>query len=305
MKKKIKNTLILGVILFLKTIAGFLPHSFALKVGRALGALFHDLVPKERQRALKSLEIAYPEKTAEERAQLTRRVFQAVGSSGFELFKMFSMKTGAIVKLVESVEGREHMEAALAKGKGVCCLTGHLDNWEILVIYTHNTGWISAAVAQALYDSRLDDLLNGHREKHGVKVIKRKSVTKDIIRSLRNNMLLGMLNDQDTSVDSLWAPFFGKPAKTPVGIFRLARKVGAAVVPVFITRQPSGKHKIFIEPELKLDHLEDESAYLQAGVEQCNQVVEKYVRMYPEQWVWFHQRWKNQPSEETTTGNTK
>jgi len=205
------------------------------------------------------------------------------------------MRTKSIVNLVEAVEGKAYLENALSKKKGVLCLTAHLDNWELLVIYTHSQGWSSAAVAQSLYDSRLDELLNQHREKHGVKVIKRKGVTKDIIRALRDNMLLGILNDQDTNVDSVWAPFFGHLAKTPIGIFRLARKVNAAIVPVFITRQPSGKHKVFIEPALELDDSLDESEYLEKGATISNQIIEKYAKKYPEQWIWFHQRWKHQP----------
>lgn len=298
MKQKIKNTIIFRVILGMKFFAGLLTHRLALTIGGLLGGLFHDLVPKERKRALAGLATAFPEWTQQQRDDMTRKVFVSVGKSAFELFKMFSMPTRKIMGLVEAVEGKENMEAALARKKGVCCLTAHMDNWEILVIYTHNAGWPSAAVAQALYDPRLDILLNAHREKHGITVIKRKSVTKDIIRCLRNNMLLGMLNDQDTSVDSVWAPFFGKAAKTPVGIFRLARKVDAAVVPVFIIRQPSGKHKIIIKPALDLDAGGDEQSYLDKGARLCNREIESIIRRYPEQWVWFHQRWKNRPPDE-------
>ncbi len=295
MKKKIKNTVLYWIILGLKFLAGLCPHRLALSIGAGLGGLFHDLVPKERQRALKNLKIAFPDMDDRERAALTRRVFVSFGRSALELFSLFSRSTKSIVNLVETVEGREHMEAALARNKGVCCLTAHMDNWEILVIYTNAQGWPSAAVAQALYDERLDVLLNRFRESHGVKVIKRKGITKDIIRTLRSNHLLGMLNDQDTSVDSLWAPFFNRPAKTPVGIFRLARKGDAAVVPIFIVRQPSGRHKIIIEPALRLDAAWTESRYLEEGVKLCNQVVEKYVKLFPDQWVWFHDRWKHQP----------
>lgn len=295
MKQQLKNNLIFSLLVFLKRFAAICPHRLALALGRYLGHLFYIVVPKERRRALDNLAIAYPAWTQQQREQLTRQLFMGIGQSAFELFKMFSMPTNKIVALVEDVEGREHMEAALARGKGVCCLTGHLDNWELLVIYTHAQGWPSAAIAQSLYDPRLDAMLNAHREKHGIKVIKRKGVTKDIIRTLRSNMLLGVLNDQDTDVDSVWAPFFGRQAKTPIGIFRLARKVDAAVCPIFITRQASGRHKIFIEPALALSQQLSEEDYLQQGAEQGNRAIEKYIRRYPEQWVWFHQRWKHQP----------
>jgi KDO2-lipid IV(A) lauroyltransferase len=159
-------------------------------------------------------------------------------------------------------------------------------------------GWPAAVVAQQLYDARLDDVLNGFREKHDVLLIKRGNVTKEIIRCLHRNMLLGILNDQDTDVDSRWAPFFGRSAKTPVGIFRLARKMGSAVLPIFIARSASGKNRIYIEPELVVPATTDEGADLQEAARRCNQVIEKYVRRFPEQWVWFHPRWKSRPPGE-------
>jgi len=106
-----------------------------------------------------------------------------------------------------------------------------------------------------------------------------------------------VLNDQDTDVDSRWAPFFGRPAKTPVGIFRLIRKTGSALVPIFIARQPSGKNRVYIEPEIPLPASEDLEADLQAGAARSNQVIERFVRRFPDQWVWFHQRWKSRQPE--------
>jgi Kdo2-lipid IVA lauroyltransferase/acyltransferase len=210
---------------------------------------------------------------------------------------MFSYSTPQILKLVEKIHGRENMEAALAHKKGVLCLAAHFGNWEILPIFTHHQGWKTAVVAQTLYDSRLDALLNDYRQSHGVMVIKRQQVTKEIIRCLRSNMLLGILNDQDTRVDSRWAPFFGKMAKTPVGIIRLARKFLVPIVPVFIARQANGKNHLYIEPEISIDYSEDEERDLVLGAALCNQAIEKFIRRFPEQWVWFHERWKSIPQE--------
>jgi KDO2-lipid IV(A) lauroyltransferase len=190
------------------------------------------------------------------------------------------------------------MEAALKQGRGVVCLTGHIGNWEVLPIFTNFQGWRSAVVAQKLYDPRLDELLNGFRTRRGVPVIQRGNVTSSIIRSLRANMLLGILNDQDTNVDSRWVPFFGRLAKTPVGMLRLARHTGAAVVPVFIARQPSGKNRVYIYPALDLPKSEDVEADLHAGAALCNAALEVFVRRFPEQWVWFHARWKSRPPSE-------
>jgi Kdo2-lipid IVA lauroyltransferase/acyltransferase len=296
MRKKVKNTIIYFVLRVLIFMTRPLPHVIALWLGGVLGATFHDVVPKERIRALNNLAIAFPESSLKERQKITRCLFISLGKNALELFKMLSYSSEKIARLVTSVEGAHNMVAAHAQKKGVLCLTAHMGNWEILPIFVQQQGWPSAAVAQALYDERLDDLLNHFRESHGVPVIKRKHVTKDIIRRLRENRLLGMLNDQDTGVDSRFAPFFGKMAKTPVGIFRLARKLGCPVIPVFITRSSDGKNKVFIEPALEVPVTQDEENDLVVCAQRCNAAVEKYVRQFPEQWVWFHQRWKSQPS---------
>jgi KDO2-lipid IV(A) lauroyltransferase len=293
--QKIKNYLICLFIRGLVLFAAVLPAWLALRLGGALGAFFAVVVPRERARAEAHLAIAFPEWTAAQRRALARRVFVCLGQTGLEFLKMNSQSARAIAASVEAVEGREHMEAALQRGHGVVCLTGHIGNWEVLPIFTNHQGWRSAVVAQKLYDPRLDELLNGFRTRRGVQVIQRGNVTSAIIRSLRANMLLGILNDQDTNVDSRWAPFFGQLAKTPVGILRLVRRTQAAVVPVFIARQPSGKNRVYIYPALELPKTGDEEADLHAGAALCNAALENFLRRFPEQWVWFHARWKSKP----------
>jgi len=297
MRQKVKNTLIYLFLRGLLAFAGLLPQRVALALGGCLGVIFHAVVPKERQRTRDHLALAFPEMSALARQDLARRVFISLGRTALEFMRMQSLSAQRIAELVESAEGREHMEAALARQRGVVCLTAHAGNWEILPICTGQQGWPAMVVAQKLYDARLDGLLNGFRERNGVKVIRRGNVTTAIIRGLHANMLLGILNDQDTDVDSRWAPFFGRPAKTPVGMLRLVRRTGSAVVPVFIARQPSGRNRIYIQPEVSLPVTADEDADLIEGARRCNQVIEHFIRRFPDQWVWFHARWKSRPPE--------
>lgn len=298
MLQKVKNTLIYFFIRALLACAGILPWRPALAAGGFLGWCFQAAVPRERERACANLKLAFPELPEPQRRRLARNTFIALGRTSLEFLALQALDGRAIARLVEAVEGRAHMEAALAKGKGVVCLTAHLGNWEILPVFTTCQGWPSAVVAQELYDPRLDRLLNRFREQRGVQVLKRGQITAAIARCLKSNRLLGILNDQDTDVDSRWAPFFNRPAKTPVGALRLARRLGAAVVPIFIARAASGRNRVYIEPELSLPHTADEGADLLEGARLCNHVIETYIRRFPEQWVWFHQRWKSPPPAE-------
>jgi Kdo2-lipid IVA lauroyltransferase/acyltransferase len=294
MWQKVKNLFFYLVIRGLLAAAGLLPQGLALALGGRLGAIFHALASRYRNLARAHLALAYPDQPERKRRRWARSVFISLGRTAMEFMRMTTLPAARIAKLVEAGEGRDYMTAALGKGRGVLCLTAHAGNWEILPIYTSLQGWPSAVVAQKLYDPRLDRLLNGFRERCGVKIIRRGNVTAAIVRCLRANMLLGILNDQDTDVDSRWAPFFGRPAKTPVGMLRLARRTGAAVVPIFIARQPSGRNRVYIQPELQLPSSADEEADLLAGAALCNQAIESFIRRFPEQWVWFHERWKSE-----------
>jgi KDO2-lipid IV(A) lauroyltransferase len=295
MLQKIKNTAIFWFLRALLAAVSCLPMRLARWLGAGMGALFHACVKRERDLARSHLQQAFPEWTPQACAVMAKRVFVSLGRTAMEFLKMNSYSPQRILSLVEGVDGREHMEAALTRGKGVVCLVAHVGNWELLPVFTSQQGWSTAVVAQKLYDPRLDALLNGFRTRSGVQVLKRDNITTAIIRCLRANKLLGILNDQDTDVDSRWAPFFGRLAKTPVGILRLARRTGAAVVPVFTARQPGGGNRITILPALSLPLTQDEEADLQEGARQCNQVIEDFIRRYPDQWVWFHRRWKSQP----------
>ena len=295
MGAKVKNDFIYLGLRGLARAAGWLPTAWARRTGAVLGGLFHDCVRRERDKTRRQLAAAFPERTPEEIRRLGRRVFVNLGRAGMEFMRMRALDASRVAAWVTHVEGREHVTAALARGRGVVCLTGHFGNWEILPVFTTVQGWPTSVVAQRLYDPRLDVLLNRARARHGIRVIQRGRVTAEIVRSLRENRLLGVLNDQDTGVDSRWAPFFGRPAKTPVGILRLARRTGSPVVPFFVVRLPSGGHAVHIEPALDLPRTSDEESDLHQGAERCNAVIEAYVRRHPDHWVWFHERWKTTP----------
>ena len=98
-----------------------------------------------------------------------------------------------------------------------------------------------------------------------------------------------MLIDQDTKVEGVWVPFFGRPAFTPVGAAKIALKQRAAVVPVFIERLPDGEHLARYHPPLDLP---DDP---QAATALMTAKIEEQIRRHPEQWVWMHRRWRRQP----------
>lgn len=97
-----------------------------------------------------------------------------------------------------------------------------------------------------------------------------------------------MLIDQDTKVDGVWVPFFGRPAFTPAGAAKIALRSNAAVIPTFIERLPDGRHLAVFQAPLDLpDDPNAATALMTARIEE-------QVRRRPEQWVWMHRRWRRQ-----------
>ena len=112
-----------------------------------------------------------------------------------------------------------------------------------------------------------------------------------LLRVLRRGEILGLLMDQDTNVQGVFAPFFGRPAHTPVGPVRLAMRTGAPLVPMALYREGEGYHLV-VQPPIPLPDTGDREADLREGVARCNRTLEALIRRHPEQWVWMHRRWK-------------
>jgi len=158
-----------------------------------------------------------------------------------------------------------------------------------------------AVVARELDEEILQRLLVGLRDRFGTKTIVRGTpgAARALLTALRSNGALGMLIDQDTKVDGVFVPFFGRPAYTPVGAAELAIRFDAAVLPGFIERLDDGSHRVHIEPPLDLPT--DPTAATALMTER----IEAQIRRAPAQWVWLHRRWRRKPVQPDSPGRVE
>jgi KDO2-lipid IV(A) lauroyltransferase len=194
----------------------------------------------------------------------------------------------------------EHLDEALARGRGVIMISAHLGNWEVLGGALAARGDPLHVVAREIFDARSDRLLNAVRRELGVIVHPRQAGLFPVVRALRAGHIVGTLVDQDTEGPGVFTDFFGVPARTPRAPFALARRLGAALVPVLIRLDASGCHRVRVFPELKASGAADEEQALKSMVEAWNRILETSIRAHPEQWVWHHRRWKSRPSAVVT-----
>jgi KDO2-lipid IV(A) lauroyltransferase len=187
-------------------------------------------------------------------------------------------------------EGLQHFDQALSEGRGVVALGGHIGNWEFLGGYLALRGYPINVLATQVSNTRLDNLLMGIRESTGMKVLERSRSLIGAFRCLKKGEILGVLMDQDTSVESVVVDFLGHPAKTPVGPVKLASGTGADVVPIAMLMTPDGKYRIEAKERLAIGGNGDT---LERDVTKCSEAIAEFIRSEPSQWVWMHKRWKS------------
>jgi KDO2-lipid IV(A) lauroyltransferase len=271
----------------------WLPLRWASWLGEQLGAIAFSLLKHQRQAALTSLSIAYPQQSETERTELARRSFRHLGRAVMEIIciRQFDGRRHALVEWDPA--SRAAMDAALSRGKGVVFVTGHVGHWELLARYVALEGYPAAVIGKETSDRHTTGLIERFRASGNLRVIWRGSpgAAKEMLRALKSNSILGILIDQDTKVQSVWVPFFGKLAKTPRAAADLAIRTGAVPMLGFCTRVGPLRYRITMR-ECEVPALEREAAVLELTA-QLTAGIEQHIREYPEQWVWVHQRWKS------------
>lgn len=289
-RRRLRDAALGGLLRTLAGLVSRLSWGTVESLGRALGRLGWQLARRDRRRTREHLAHAYPELAASERERIAHASFLHHGTTLAEALHLSRKGCDEVLAHLR-FEGWEHIEALQREGRPILILTGHCGNWELLAAGLSCRGLPLSVVARSLDDRGLQALLAGLRARFGTETIERGSprAARQLLQVFRQGRALGMLIDQDTRVDGVWVPFFGRAAYTPVGAAKIALRQGAAVVPVFVERLEDGSHRARVEAPLPLP---DDP---QAATAAMTQTIEAQVRRRPEQWVWMHRRWRRQP----------
>jgi KDO2-lipid IV(A) lauroyltransferase len=271
----------------------------AVSIFAFLGHAAFALYRTDRERAIRNLARAFPESDPMIITAMAKGCFSAVARNAYDALRLVHLPKEKILALC-TVEGEENLWDACHSGHGVIALTGHIGCWELLAAYFSCKGYKVSVVSRDLHDKRLDALLVGMRRRHGITSIPRGASAVSAFRVLRRGEILAMLIDQDIDVDGLFVPFFGVPAHTPRGAAAFSLRSGAAIVPVAIHLQPDESHHITVLPPLEAPPAElAEGERIDELTRRCSRAVEGLIRIYPQQWVWFHDRWRKWEGEES------
>lgn len=270
----------------------------AASIGRGFGALAFALAGGERKKALASLERAFPERSHGEHVAIARAAFRHLGQSAFELacIKQIDREVDRFIEW--PAQDRAALQAALARGKGVVFVTGHVGNWELLARRVALAGYPAQSIAKETSDAGTTALVEQFRLTGQVRSIWRgqEGAAREMLRALKKGEILGLVIDQDTRVQSVFVPFFGTPAATPRAPADLALRTGAALMVGFCQRKADGTYLLTMR-ELPVEPSGDREGDAVKLTAQLSSEIENAIRRHPEQWVWMHQRWKTRPPQ--------
>jgi KDO2-lipid IV(A) lauroyltransferase len=276
-------------------VLGVFSWETACRIGGRIGTAGYRPLRIRKGIVEKQIAAAFPEKTPEEVQRIARASWEHLGRTAIEMALLPALGKGAVLNLVDSVEGWEHMERATAAGKGIVVVAGHHGNWELLGAYIAARGVPFDVIARGLANPLFDRYVNGIRTALGMAVMHDSQAVKRTPRALRAGHAVGFIADQGVlGLASTYVTFFGRPAKTPRGAAVFALRFNAPVLFVDGLRQPNGKYRIIIEP-IEVVRTGDREADVDGIVIRFTEVLEKWVRRVPEQYFWHHRRWKRQP----------
>lgn len=277
-------------------LVGALPRPLARAAGISIAWAVYFLHRKLRRVGLRNLELAFPEKGRRERKKILRGVFTSLGRQIAEVC-LFPKYTRENVSKIVVYEGFENFERALARGKGVLFLTGHLGAWELSAFAHSLYGYPLNIVMRPLDNPYLDRLAREYRTMHGNKTVD-KDFARGLIAAMRKGETVGVLMDTNMiATQGVFVDFFGISACTASGVARIALKTDAAVVPGFTIWDPVfQKYRLRFDPAVELARTGNTESDVVTNTAKFTKVIEDYIRRYPDQWLWVHRRWKTRPS---------
>ena len=278
---------------------GAMPLAASMKFGKSFGRTLGAKFPKLSRTARRNLEIAFPEMAEAERARIIRGTFESLGRHLGFVAHFHKFKHADIRNLVEVV-GRENMNRELEKGRGILFFTGHFGSWEVFNLLPPAFGFGMNILVRRLDNPLLEKFVNNFRTQFGAVTLDKTKAARTMFRVLNNGEILGILADLNVQErEGTFVDFFGVPASTTTSIAKLAVKTNAAVLPAFaVWEESKKKYVVYLEPAIEYQTGDLSAESVRRLTQKITAVVERYVRKYPEQWLWIHKRWNTRPPGE-------
>lgn len=298
-KYRLEYAVLMGLIMLVKITPPFLAPLKA----KCLSYFFYKASKRYRNIVYSNLRIAFPSETEEKILQLKQRVYAHFARILVDILFMFSKKNpGKHVKSFE-LTGWKNVEAALDQKKGVILFSAHFGNWEIVpYIISRKIGHNINSIAREMDNPYVEKRVKQFREFMGSSVISKRNSLRTILNRLQRNEIVYLLIDQNViQREAVSVEFFGKNVRAIPSVSQLHIKKGIPAIPIFLHYE---KEKIILEvlKPLSLERSGDDTADIQQLTQISTSIIEEKIKQYPEQWFWFHDRWKKGQSDAVQRG---
>jgi KDO2-lipid IV(A) lauroyltransferase len=250
---------------------------------------------RRRDAALANLALAFPELSESQRREIARRSWVQMAWGMLDAARSRTWSDDELRRRVR-FEGLERLETALARGCGALVLTLHLGSIELAMLGVPLAGHPLSVVGRPLPNPRIRRHMQQQRTRTGARLVAHHDAIPHIQRALREGHVVAFLNDQYARrTGGILAPLFGARCFTAPGIALLALRSGAPVLPFYTVREDLDLHRMVFLPEVEVARTGNVRRDVAAATARFNEILERIIRLHPEQWLWGHRRFRRSP----------
>jgi len=281
-------------ILLILSVLKILPYRLGVAFGSFLGMVGWSVLGIRKDVALENLRRCFPDKYGiKDLEKIGLESYKNFGRSMLEYALITKLRDGRISRYVR-VENRERFDKLIGEGKGCIGVTGHFGSWEVAGAILSNSwpAYIDFLVGEQ-HNLLVNNLMNRNRHLMGIGTIEMGMAARGVLASVRRGKMVAMLSDQDAGKDGVIINLFGLPASTPKGPAAFALKEKKPIAMAFIIREKGPYHRMICEKPIVIKPSGNKDDDIKVLTQKYTDVLESYIRQYPDHWFWAHRRFKS------------
>jgi KDO2-lipid IV(A) lauroyltransferase len=269
------------------------PLAVAYRLGDRLGDLAYLLLAERRRVVLGNLALAFgEEKSTVERRAIARATFRHFGRHIVDFGRLHNLTRERFTQIC-TVEGLDHLHTLLARQQGVLALSAHFGSWELAPAVALCFDTPLHVIVRPLDHPVLERIVAAYRRRGGYHTIPKRRAMTESLKALRRGEIVAILMDQSSlRHEGIPVEFFGVKTYTSKGPALIALRAECPVIGVFLIRETEGRHRLILTPELPVRRTGNLAQDIEDTTRLFNELLESYIRRYPDHWFWLHRRWK-------------
>lgn len=267
-----------------------------MALGSFVGRLMGRFIPVRKKVVRENLRQAFPDLSSQGLSSLIVKTYRQFILLIVEFIHFDKFRKSRISDVIAGIEGEEHYKRL--SGKPFIVLTAHIGNWELMGAYFTSRGESLTVLAKPLHNPFINQMIVKIRSRAGLEIIstRESNPLKPVLKALKTGRCVCFLADQDARKSGIFVNFFNKPASTFTGPALFSIRTGLPILPVFDVRLEDNRHKIIFHPPIMPQENSLNRNQAMREITQAHaRILENMIRKYPDQYFWFHRRWKSKP----------